>query len=204
MEIIATRAMMTSNGIIHQKHRRDRDQINMSELAIQAIGFVGVAFFIASYQIKSNKALFLCQMIGCGIFCVQFFIMGAYTGAVSLIINIIRNLLLVKRKEWKWVDRKSTMLVILALLTAMTIYTWDGIISLLPFIMVAVTTVGYWTNNAQKIRLSQFIGSPCVLLYDVLIRSWGGVLNETITLLSIIISVIRFGWKNMGSPDADF
>ena len=160
----------------------------MSELAVQAIGFVGVAFFIASYQIKSNRALFLCQMIGCSIFCVQFFIMGAYTGAVSLIINIIRNLLLVKRKDWKWVERRSTR---------------NGVISLLPFIMVAVTTIGYWSNNAQKIRLSQFIGSPCVLLYDVLIQSWGGVLNETITLVSIIISVIRFGWKNMGQ-DSDF
>ena len=176
----------------------------MSELAIQAIGFVGVAFFIASYQIKSNKALFMCQMIGCIIFCVQFFILGAYTGAISLIINIIRNLLLVKRKDWKWVDRRSTMLVILALLAAMTIYTWDGAISLLPFISVAVTTIGYWSNNAQKIRLSQFFGSPCTLLYDVLIRSWGGVLSETITLVSIIISVIRFGWKNMGRPDSDF
>ena len=176
----------------------------MSELAVQAIGFVGVAFFIASYQIKSNTALFLCQMIGCIIFCVQFFILEAYTGAIGLIINIIRNLLLVKRKDWKWVERKSTMLVILALLTVMTIYTWNGIISLLPFISVAVTTIGYWSNNAQKIRLSQFIGSPCTLLYDVLIRSWGGVLSETITLASIIISVIRFGWKNMGRPDADF
>ena len=176
----------------------------MSEWAVQAIGFVGVAFFIASYQIKSNKALFMCQMIGCIIFCVQFFILGAYTGAISLIINIIRNLLLVKRKDWKWVDRRSTMLVILALLAAMTIYTWDGTISLLPFISVAVTTIGYWSNNAQKIRLSQFIGSPCTLLYDVLIRSWGGVLSETITLVSIIISVIRFGWKNMGRPDSDF
>ena len=143
-------------------------------------------------------------MIGCIIFCVQFFILEAYTGAISLIINIIRNLLLVKRKDWKWVERKSTMLVILALLTVMTIYTWNGIISLLPFISVAVTTIGYWSNNAQKIRLSQFIGSPCTLLYDVLIRSWGGVMTETITLASIIISVIRFGWKNMGRPDADF
>lgn len=176
----------------------------MSEIMIQAIGFVGVAFFIASYQIKSNKALFMCQMIGCIIFCIQFFLMGAYTGAVSLIINIIRNLLLVKAKEWKWVSSKWTMLVIIAMLAAMTIYTWDGLISLLPFISVAVTTVGYWTNNAQKIRLSQFIGSPCTLVYDILIRSWGGVLSESITLISIIVSVIRFGWKNMGKPDSDF
>ena len=176
----------------------------MSELAIQAIGFVGVAFFIASYQIKSNRALFLCQMIGCLIFCIQFFIMGAYTGAVSLIINIIRNLLLLKIKDWKWVGSKVTMCVILAMLVAMTVYTWDGAISLLPLASVGATTIGYWTNNAQKIRLSQFIGSPCVLVYDILIRSWGGVLSETITLVSIIVSVIRFGWKNMGDPDSEF
>ena len=176
----------------------------MSEFAVQAIGFVGVAFFIASYQIKSNKALFLCQLIGCLIFCVQFFIMGAYTGALSLIINIIRNLLLIKIKDWKWVSSKVTMFVILGMLVAVTAYTWDGLISLLPFIMVAATTIGYWSNNAQKIRLSQFIGSPCVLIYDILIHSWGGVLNETITLVSIIISVIRFGWKEMGEADSDF
>lgn len=176
----------------------------MSEIAVQAIGFVGVAFFIASYQIKSNKALFLCQMIGCAIFCVQFFIMGAYTGALSLIINIVRNLLLIKIKDWKWVGSKVTMFAILAVSVAVTVYTWDGWISLLPFILVAATTIGYWSNNAQKIRMSQFIGSPCVLLYDILIHSWGGVLNETITLASIIISVIRFGWKEMGEEDSGF
>ena len=176
----------------------------MSEFAVQAIGFVGVAFFIASYQIKSNKALFLCQLIGCLIFCVQFFIMGAYTGALSLIINIIRNLLLIKIKDWKWVSSKVTMFVILGMLVAVTAYTWDGLISLLPFIMVAATTIGYWSNNAQKFRLSQFIGSPCVLIYDILVHSWGGVLNETITLVSIIISFMRFGWKEMGEADSDF
>lgn len=176
----------------------------MSELVIQAIGFVGVAFFIASYQIKSNRTLFLCQLIGCFIFCIQFFIMGAYTGAVSLIINIVRNLLLIKIKDWKWVGSKVTMALILAMLIAATAYTWDGAISLLPLASVGATTIGYWTNNAQKIRLSQFIGSPCVLVYDILIRSWGGVLSETITLASIIVSVIRFGWKNMGDPGSEF
>lgn len=176
----------------------------MSEFAIQAIGFIGVAFFITSYQIKSNRALFVCQLIGCVIFCIQFFILGAHTGAVSLIINIIRNLLLIKIKDWKWVSSKATMFVILAMLLAMTVYTWDGAISLLPLASVGATTIGYWTNNAQKIRLSQFIGSPCVLVYDILVRSWGGVLSESITLVSIIVSVIRFGWKNMGDPDSDF
>ena len=57
-------------------------------------------------------------------------------------------------------------------------------------------TIGYWTNNARNIRIANLaVNSPCMLLYDVLVKSWGGALNEAVTLVSIIISIIRFGWK---------
>lgn len=169
----------------------------MNGYIAQGIGFVAVAFFILSYQMKSNRLLFLFQLIGCSIFAIQFGVLGAYTGAFSLLINILRNILLLKVNVWTWVKSKKIMIGILALLAAFTIWTWDGWISLLPFASVGVTTVGYWTDNAQKIRLSQLIGSPCTLFYDVLIHSWGGMLSESITLVSIIISIIRFGWKNL-------
>lgn len=169
----------------------------MSEFWIQAIGFVGVALFIISYQIRSNRALFLCQLLGCLVFCLQFFLMGAYTGAIGLIINIVRNLLLLKADSWKWAKSKATMAVIILLLGVMTAYTWAGWKSLLPFISVAVTTVGYWTNNAQKIRLSQLIGSPCTLAYDLIVRTWGGALSEAIAIVSILFSIYRFGWRNL-------
>lgn len=170
----------------------------MNEYIIQGIGFLGVALFIISYQIRSNRALFLCQLMGCIVFCVQFFLMGAYTGAISLIINIARNLILLKSNDWKWAKSQVTLAVIIALLLIMTIYTWAGWISVLPFASVAVTSIGYWTQNAQKIRLSQLFGSPCTLLYDILVHSWGGAVNEAIAILSIIISIIRFGWGNLG------
>ncbi len=169
----------------------------MSDFWIQAIGFVGVALFIISYQIRSNRALFLCQLLGCLVFCLQFFLMGAYTGAIGLIINIVRNLLLLKADSWKWAKSKATMAVIILLLGVMTAYTWAGWKSLLPFISVAVTTVGYWTNNAQKIRLSQLIGSPCTLAYDLIVRTWGGALSEAIAIVSILFSIYRFGWRNL-------
>lgn len=174
----------------------------MSAVFIQGIGFVAVLFFIVSYQLRSNRMLFLCQLLGCSIFCLQFCLMGAYTGAVSLLVNILRNLLLLKIDQWDWVKSKVTMSGILLLLTMMTILTWDGWISLLPLASVGVTTVGYWTNNAQKLRLSQFFGSPCTLLYDILIHSWGGVISESITLASIIISVFRFGWSDLEKQTA--
>jgi hypothetical protein len=80
----------------------------------------------------------------------------------------------------------------------MTAFTWAGWISLLPFASVAVTTVGYWTHNGQKIRLSQLFGSPCTLSYDLIVRSWGGALCEGIAFISILVSIYRFGWKALG------
>jgi hypothetical protein len=170
----------------------------MNELFIQAIGFVGVALFIISYQIRSNRALFLCQLVGCLVFCVQFFLMGAYTGALSLIVNIVRNILLLRADEWKWAGSKITLVGVIGLLAVITVYTWAGWPSLLPFASVAVTIIGYWTRNAQKIRLTQLLGSPCTLLYDLIIHSWGGALSESITIISILVSIFRFGWKNLG------
>lgn len=170
----------------------------MSEIVIQGIGFLGLVFFIVSYQIRSNRALFLCQLLGCVIFCFQMCLLGAFTGAIGLLVNILRNLLLLKINDWKWVKSKLTLTAILVLLLAMTVYTCAGWISLLPLLSVGITTIGYWTNNAQKIRLSQLFGSPCTLLYDILIRSWGGAMSEAITLVSIIVSIYRFGWANMG------
>lgn len=170
----------------------------MNEYMVQAIGFLGVALFIVSYQIRSNRALFLCQLMGCIVFCVQFFLMGAYTGAISLIVNIARNLLLIKSNDWKWAKSQVTLAAIILLLLVMTICTWAGWMSILPFVSVAVTSIGYWTQNAQKIRLSQLFGSPCTLLYDILVHTWGGAVCEAITILSIIISIVRFGWRNLG------
>lgn len=169
----------------------------MSGYIVQGIGFVAVAFFILSYQMKSNRLLFLFQLIGCSIFVIQFGMLGAYTGALGLLINILRNVLLLKANNWTWVRNKLTMIGIIVLLAGFTVWTWDGLVSLLPFFSVGVTTVGYWTDNAQKIRLSQLMGSPCTLLYDILVHSWGGALSESITLVSIIVSIIRFGWNSL-------
>ena len=169
----------------------------MSEIVIQAIGFLGLLFFIISYQIRSNKVLFLCQLMGCVVFCIQMLLLGAYTGAVSLLVNILRNILLLKINDWKWVKSRWTLTAVIALLTAVTAYTWSGALSLLPFASVAVTSIGYWTDNAQKIRLSQLIGSPCTLLYDIFVKTWGGAISEGMTIASIIVSIVRFGWNDL-------
>ena len=178
---------------------------DVNPIIIQGIGFVGVLFFILSYQIKSNKMLFLMQLLGTATFCCQFLLLGATSGAANLIGIIVRNALLMKYRDWAWIRSKWTEIVFLIFFTIAFIATWQGPISLLPYAAVVGTTIAYWTDNAQKIRLGNLVcGSPCWLVYDALIGSWAGVLNESITLGSILVSIWRYGWKAMGRSDSGF
>lgn len=172
------------------------------EIIVQGIGFLGVICFIMSFQIKSNKALFLAQMAGSGMFCIQFMLMGAYSGCLSLLVIVIRNWFLSKADKWPKVLWKGWAVLIIIICAVIMWVTWIGPVSILPFLAMAGGTIGYYTNNAQTIRFANLICcSPSWLIYDFIVGSIGGVLNESIVLASILISIYRYGWKAMGDPD---
>lgn len=177
----------------------------MEQLFPQLIGFLAVIAFILSYQLRSNRGLFFLQLVGCAMFCLQFFLLGAASGCLSLAVNILRSALLMRYGDWPWVRRKVWPVLLCGVYLLILLHTWAGPVSLLAFAASAVSTLCCWTNNARTIRLGNLLcASPCWLVYDVLVRSWGGVVNEAITIASILLSLYRFGWKALGDPDSEF
>ena len=169
--------------------------MRMFPLFIQMIGFAGVLFFLVSYQVRSNRLLFALQTLGCLTFCLQFALRGAYSGCLSLLDNIVRNIMLTKYNDSPLVRWKGWIAVFSGLCLAIAFLTWSGPASLLPVAGTAAGTAAYWTNNARRIRVVNLgVACPCFLLYDGIVGSWGGVLNESITMAAIVVSIIRFGW----------
>lgn len=170
----------------------------MKDLCIQGIGFAAVAVFILSYQIRSNRRLFLLQLIGSALFCLQFFLLDAKSGCLSLAVNMLRNALMMKYSEWGWVRKKWCPAAIAVLFTAVLIVTWNGPVSLLAFTASVSSTFAYWSNSPRSIRMVNLVcASPCWLIYDVIVHSLGGILSESITIVSILVSFLRFGWKGL-------
>lgn len=168
------------------------------DILVQGIGFLGVLFFFVSFQTKSNQSLFAMQVLGCLTFSLQFALLGALGGCLNLLVNIVRNMMLTKYNDYKVIRWKGWIAVFAAISLVIALLTWDGWISILPVVGATAATIGYWTNNAKKIRIANLtVNAPCMLLYDAMVKSWGGVLNESITIVSIIISIARFGWKSL-------
>lgn len=166
----------------------------------QGVGILGVAAFLLSFQVKSNKALLALQMCANLLFCIQFVLLGAFSGCLSMGVLILRNVIILFRGRCRWAGWRGWVPLLLLLLLACALYTWSGPVSLLPLVAAAGSTVAYWKDNARAYRTANlFCASPCWLLYDALVGSYAGVLNEVIALTSIIVSLIRFGWGALGA-----
>lgn len=163
---------------------------------IQLIGVVGTLLFFLSYQCKSNRNLFRVQLLSYLFYTAHLLLLGAVTGGVSYMINTLRSFCLGSR--WKFAHSRAMCAIICAMQLAAMALTWSGWISILPVAANIAATLGGYTHNPRKIRIAgMFVNSPLWIVYDLCVGSWAGILDEAVTEGSMILSIIRFGWKNL-------
>lgn len=165
-------------------------------LFTQFLALLGALLYFLSYQCRDNRKLYTMQFFSYIVYTAHFFILGAMTGGFSYILNLARSLFLASRWEFARSNKMCVILCFLQIVVAVT--TWAGWISLLPICANIATTIGGYTHDAQKIRIAGMVfNSPLWIIYDIIIGSWGGALDELVSELSIIISIFRYGWKNL-------
>lgn len=168
----------------------------MRTILIQAIGFAGTIIFFLSYQCKSNKNLFRVQFVSYLCYTIHLLLLGAVTGGISYILNTVRSFCLGSKNAF--LKGKAMCCIICALQMVALLLTWDGWWSILPVAANIAATIGGYTYNARKIRVvGIFVNSPLWIVYNVIVGSWAGILDEIVSEASMIISIIRYGWKNL-------
>lgn len=173
----------------------------MNGVFVQAVGLLGTALFFLSYQFKSNRTLFRVQFVSYLCYTIHLLMLGAVTGGVSYVLNTVRSFCLGSRNDFLR-SRKMCTIICLLQLTALGL-TWDGWWSVLPVAANIAATIGGYTYNARKIRIAgMFINSPLWIVYDILVGSWAGILDEVVTEASMILSIYRYGWKNLDTTQS--
>lgn len=168
----------------------------------QIIGFASTALFILSFQIKENKKLFLMQLLSFAISVAHYFMIGAITGSVIMFVNVFRCIVMYFYNDKVWARRKIWPILLVICYITNTVLTWDTWLSILPLIGTLACTYGCWSRNPRTIRMANLLlGSPTWLIYDIVLGSISASIMESLTILSILISIIRYGWKALDRKD---
>ena len=170
--------------------------MELNDILIQGIGFTGTILYFVSYQCRENKKLFRIQFAAYLLYTTHLLLLGAATGGISYILNMIRSWCLGSNN--KFLKSRAMCVIICALQVFTLALTMSGWISVLPVAANIASTIGGYTYNAKKIRITGMcVNSPLWIIYDIAVGSWAGILDEAATIVSVIISVVRYGWKNL-------
>lgn len=170
------------------------------EIIAQAVGILAMAFNILSYQGKRQKTVILLQLFGAGLFAVNYLMLGAAVGGILNLLGTVRSLVFLFKDKLK-ADRKVWLVGFVLSYVAVYVLNFtvfgkeltvrNCIVELLPVVGMTALTVGFRLKNAADIRKCGLVSSPSWLIYNVTVGSWGAILCEIFTLISIFVGMFR-------------
>ena len=175
------------------------------EIIAQAIGILAMVFNILSYQGKKQKTVITLQLFGGLLFAVNFWMIGAKVGGILNVLAVIRALIFLFKDKLKadsvfWLIGFVVSYITVYILTFTTFGTeltpWTLIRELLPVIGMTALSVGFRLKDAANIRKCGLVSSPAWLIYNIAVGSWGAIICETLTLISIFIGMFRHDKKS--------
>ncbi|MGD9901216.1 MAG: YgjV family protein [Spirochaetales bacterium] len=159
-------------------------------IASQIIGVFIIILSIISLIFKNKDKLLLYQTIAAVGKVAAILLVGGWSGAINQIVGLIR-------KYWFYINAKKgrangLWLLMLFSFAAIivTIFTWEGYISLLPMVSIIGVTYGLWQNNIFVLRYCLMIGNIGYSIYGIVVGAYTTATNEIILLVATIISLI--------------
>ena len=164
---------------------------NFVTLIGHALGFISVGLFFYSYQRTQKRKIMIIQTVATALSCIQYLLIGAFSGFALNIVCIIRNFAFYYRDRKQSTDLVSPILFALCM-GVVSIFSWEGIHSLLITLGLVVNTLCMGICDAKNFRKTILISSSLILIYNIFASSYSGVLSESISLISVVIGIIRF------------
>ena len=158
----------------------------------QLLSIIGVIITFISYQLRTQKQIIIALTVATSVFIVHYFLIGAYSGAMLNIVCVIRNIIYNLKTNVKPLAHKSVPYILAAAIALVGALSWTGYESLLVIIALAVNTVFMSIDNPQLLRKSLILTCSMILIYNVIVFSVGGIINESIAIISAIVGLARY------------
>ncbi len=166
----------------------------MNNIIAQIIGAVALGMAIISFQQNTRKKILLFQLIAGSIFSIHFLLLGAYTGAALNALSVCRNIIFYNKSK-KWASHIHWLFLFIFVSIIVGILTWENIITLFAMTGMVLGSVSFWLDNPKYVRRLSFPISMLWIVYNIVNKSYAGILTELFVMSSVIIGIFRFDIK---------
>ena len=153
-------------------------------------GIGGILANIMIFQQKDKKYLLTVKLLADISWTAHYALLSAWSGAAVCGIGIVRESIFLNRPR-KWANSPLWLILFFLCSLVSVVLTWKSPFSILPAFASMLSILSFWIGNPKLTRWLQIPISLSFLAYNVTVVSVTGILNEALTLTSIIIAFIR-------------
>ena len=124
--------------------------------------------------------------------------LNGYTGAAMSIIMMLRDLTLLiqetKKSKSKDINKKLDLVILIItilLIVVLTIFTYNGPLSLLSVVATLVTTFALWQKDVKTYKILGLIAGILWLAYNIFIISIMGIILELVLVICSTVGYIK-------------
>lgn len=159
----------------------------------QIFGIIALILLIISFQINKKDTLLKYQIFSSLFFSVQYLCLNAISGCLMNLMSLVRNIIY---KKYKNAIPVIYLLSIILGMMILSIFSYNGLISLLPTIAVILYSIALWQKNLTITRLVEIVSCLLFIVYNIKVLAITGLILNAIELSLALIAVYRFDLKN--------
>ncbi len=157
----------------------------------QILGIIATAIIAVSFQCNKRIILLIIQAIGVLLLSISYFMLGAWSGGALNAVCCVRDIFFLFQAPNSTANRITTAISIVVM-GIMGALSWQSYISLLIISALILNSFFISLGKPQVLRYSCFLTCVMVLIYNIVVFSIGGILNELVVLTSSAIGTMRY------------
>lgn len=157
----------------------------------QIFGIGAMISLFLIYQQKSRKKMLLCKLSADLFWIAHYFCLGAAAGMIPNFVGVFRELVFLNRKTKRWASSPAWVVMFIALNVSLGMASFQSWYDMIPIIASSFVTISLWIDAPRLTKGISLPVSACFLTYDSFVGSYIGMLNESLSILSILFDFFK-------------
>ena len=157
------------------------------KLIAQFFGLGAMISLFLIYQQKSRKKILISKLCADICWVIHYLCLGGTAGMIPNAVGIFREIIFLFRKKQKWAKSLLWPAVFIVINWALGFGTFHTWYNLLPITASSFVTVSLWIDNPKLTKIMTVPICTAFLIYDIFVGSYVGIINELISIASIVI-----------------
>lgn len=156
----------------------------------QITAIIGWLLLVYSYYRDDIDELLFVQIISSIFYCLSYFLLGAYSGLIVCFLELLKSIAYYKTDKDEFI-----FFVTMPLYIFIGIFTYDGLISLLPVFGSLIDGFSL-TKNKNIATVGSIISNILWLIYDIVLLAYVAAVTDGILVVSNTLLLI-FGYSRL-------